>query len=103
MIKNERQFRITKAQADNFRRAIAAIETRAESDKRDPILRKAELDALRSQLSDLEEEITEYEQLRSGQADAVRVESFRGRSECVGASADRRRHDARAVSRSTEG
>lgn len=76
MIKNERQFRITKAQADNFRRTIAAIEARADADKRDPILRKAELDALRSQLSDLEEEITEYEQLRSGQSGAVRVESF---------------------------
>jgi transcriptional regulator with XRE-family HTH domain/cytidylate kinase len=76
MIKNERQFRITKAQADQFRRAIGEITASTQSDKVESILRKAELEGLRSQLSDLEREINEYERLRSGRVSTVKVDSF---------------------------
>jgi ribosome-binding protein aMBF1 (putative translation factor) len=70
MIKNERQYRITKAQADKFEKAI---EEMTMSPKREvhPVLRKAQLDALKSQLEDLQREIEEYETLRFGKRKVV--------------------------------
>ncbi len=65
MITNEVQYRATKAHHAKFQEAIANIE-------REPVVsneskrQMLELAALRSQASDLEAEITEYELLRSG-------------------------------------
>jgi ribosome-binding protein aMBF1 (putative translation factor) len=67
MIKNERQYRLTKAEAERFELAIAAAEVRTDGPAK---LRKLELDALRSQLDELNEQIAEYDALRSG---SVRV------------------------------
>jgi ribosome-binding protein aMBF1 (putative translation factor) len=67
MIKNERQYRITRAQAEKFLRALRKI--RADADDRyahHPRLRQLQEDALRSQLSDLEAELREYEDLKEG-------------------------------------
>ncbi len=67
MIKNERQFRITKAQRDKFVQALN--ETLAPENKQPqihPLLQKAQEDALRSQLTELEEQIKEYEELKTG-------------------------------------
>lgn len=66
MIKNERQYRITKAQAVKFAATVEVVRSQPRSDTRHPLLRKAELDGLESQLSDLEQELHEYEALRSG-------------------------------------
>src|SRR6266850_8133352 len=63
MIKNERQYKITKAQADRFAAALdTAPKMRADSDQTEALQRAA----LRSQLDDLREELRAYERLRSG-------------------------------------
>jgi ribosome-binding protein aMBF1 (putative translation factor) len=67
MIKNERQYRITRAQAEKFLLALRNL--RADTDDRyalHPRLRQLQEDALRSQLSDLEAELREYEDLKEG-------------------------------------
>ncbi len=63
MIKNDRQYRITKAQAEKFAAAMAELEQSAEADEVHPILRKAQEDALRSQYEDLRAQLDEYEAL----------------------------------------
>ncbi|HEX9944733.1 MAG TPA: AAA family ATPase [Thermoanaerobaculia bacterium] len=76
MIKNERQYRITKAQAERFREAIRALQSSPPDEKVHPILRRAELEALQSQLADLEREILEFEELRNGLRPVLNVESI---------------------------
>lgn len=67
MISNERQYRITRAQAARFSQALRAIrEGRAESNGTHPLIVKAQADALGSQLADLQKEMREYESLKSG-------------------------------------
>lgn len=67
MIKNERQYRITRAQADRFSEALGSLETDAAHESElHPILLAAQKDALQSQLSDLQAEISEYEALKAG-------------------------------------
>jgi ribosome-binding protein aMBF1 (putative translation factor) len=75
MIKNERQYRITKAQAERFARTIAEEEARP-NPAIHPKLRRAELDGLRSQLDDLKRELREYEALRSGKQRVIALESI---------------------------
>ena len=77
MIKNERQYRITKAQVQKFAQALA--ETRAKamaSEALHPLLRKAEQDALRSQWETLQSEIQDYEALLAGQQQSFQLDSF---------------------------
>jgi ribosome-binding protein aMBF1 (putative translation factor) len=66
MIKNERQYRMTKTQADKFAQALALTERRESAPGVHPLLQRAETDALRSQLESLRQEIAAYEDLRSG-------------------------------------
>lgn len=75
MIKNERQYRITKAQVDRFSDAIKHVETSSDSGL-DPILKRAQVAALQSQLKDLQDEVLAYEALQAGSAQVVEVESF---------------------------
>ncbi len=74
MIKNERQYRITKTQADKFAEALRRVETAPSSTN--PLMVKASREALESQLADLQADIEEYELLRSGNVHLVEVESF---------------------------
>ncbi len=74
MIKNERQYRITKAQADKFAEAISRAEKVPSS--ANPLMVKASREALESQLADLHTDIEEYERLRSGNVHLVEAESF---------------------------
>ncbi len=73
MIKNERQYRITHAQAEKFAQALQAAPERSGVS---PLLRKIKQDALRSQLDELREELREYERLRSGRRRTIAVDSF---------------------------
>ncbi|MGE0822467.1 MAG: multiprotein-bridging factor 1 family protein [Candidatus Binatia bacterium] len=75
MIKNERQYRITKVQAEKFAKAIQET-TEAPERMEHPVLRKAQIDALKSQLEDLHREIEEYEALRSGKRKIVTLGSL---------------------------
>jgi hypothetical protein len=64
MIKNERQYRITKAQAEKFEQALAHMEEHPEENASvGPRLQVAMKDALASQFADLREEMEEYEAL----------------------------------------
>ena len=77
MIKNERQYRITKSQADRFSDAFELAQApRPDAAAEHPILHKAKLDALKSQLADLRAEIRDYDLLRSGAYRIVEVDSF---------------------------
>jgi len=75
MIKNERQYRITKAQAEKFERTIADV-TANPNRSRHQALRKAELDGLKSQFQDLRNELHEYEALRSGKRRVIALDSI---------------------------
>ena len=67
MIKNERQYRITKAQAEKFASALENLHQRLQDETQlNPLLIKLQEDALRSQLVDLEAELREYESLKAG-------------------------------------
>ena len=59
MIKNERQYRITKAQADGLSRTLDSLGQ--STGEAHPLIAKAEEDALRSQIGDLEGELRDYE------------------------------------------
>ena len=70
MIKNERQYRITKNQVDRFSRALDHLRRQpAEATDVHPLIAKAQEDALQSQLVDLEEQLQEYEALKAGYFD----------------------------------
>ncbi|MGA2133523.1 MAG: helix-turn-helix transcriptional regulator [Bryobacteraceae bacterium] len=67
MIKNERQYRITKAQAQRFEQTVILASANPKSGLH-PALRKAQIDGLKSQLADLKRELAEYQRLRSGRS-----------------------------------
>ena len=68
MISNERQYRITRAQAARFSQTLRAIrEGRGEVKGSHPLIVKAQEDAVSSQLADLQEELREYESLKAGE------------------------------------
>ena len=77
MITNERQYKITRSEADRFRKAITdfSIGHAARSDVH-PRLLQAEREAMESQLADLQAEIVEYERLKSADLSVIRVNSF---------------------------
>jgi HTH-type transcriptional regulator / antitoxin HigA len=68
MITNERQYKITRSQATKFEEAIKSF-SELSLIKRgwDPLLVKAQLSALHSQLEELHDEIKQYDLLRSGE------------------------------------
>lgn len=87
MIKNERQYRITRAHAGRLRKALRAKRNPGMEDSEEaveaaalgvvresgakysavhPLIAKAREDAMNSQLSDLEGELKEYEALKAG-------------------------------------
>ncbi len=66
MIKNERQYKITKAQADRFSQTLERLELDP-GEGVHPLIAKARINAVRSQLADLEKELAEYEALKKGE------------------------------------
>ena len=67
MIKNKRQYRITKKQAACFSQTLEHLRQQpAEVEDVHPLIAKAQVDALRSQLADLEAQLQEYESLKAG-------------------------------------
>lgn len=77
MITNERQYRITRKKAEDFARAVKEfnVSLRERSDVH-PSLLRAELEAMKSQLADLREELKEYEQLKSADLSVISVSTF---------------------------
>jgi ribosome-binding protein aMBF1 (putative translation factor) len=76
MIKNEREYRITKAQAMKFEHALSQLSRSGEGVQLHPLVRKAQRDAVQSQLDELKEELEEYELLRSGQYSVLSLDSL---------------------------
>jgi DNA-binding Xre family transcriptional regulator len=74
MITNERQYLITQAQAAKFREALAA----APAEGVPPKAQKATRDGMRSQLAELEEQLTEYDALRTGKVVSFKMDSITG-------------------------
>jgi len=71
MIKNERQYRITKAQAAKFEAALKTFGSKSrKGQSTHPKLVKAEKDAIQSQLDSLNGELREYEELQTGKVAA---------------------------------
>ena len=67
MIKNERQYRITRTQAERFARTLEGLRNRPEgADGVHLMIAQAQVDAVSSQLADLEAELREYEAIREG-------------------------------------
>ena len=67
MIKNERQYRITRTQAERFARTLEGFQEGPErEDGIHPIVAQSQVDAISSQLAYLEAELREYEAVRSG-------------------------------------
>ncbi|HBY97862.1 MAG: helix-turn-helix domain-containing protein [Ardenticatenaceae bacterium] len=75
MIRNERQYRITRAQAERFEQALQSL-PEEQDENIHPLLRQAEEAGLRSQLEDLRHELEEYERLRSGEVGVLTVEGW---------------------------
>ena len=76
MIKNERQYRITRTQAERFVRTLESLRSGPEgADATHPMIAQAQVDAVSSQLADLEAELREYEAVREGrfEVEALRV------------------------------
>jgi len=71
MIKNERQYRIAKAQAAKFEAALKTFGSKSRKNQAThPRLLKAQKDAIHSQLESLQGELSEYEELQSGKIPA---------------------------------
>jgi ribosome-binding protein aMBF1 (putative translation factor) len=76
MIQNERQLKITRGRLEQFRKSLNELETSARPKDIDPLLWKAEQDAVTSTIEELEEDIKSYENLKAGKVKTVKVASF---------------------------
>ena len=63
MIKDERQYRLTKAQANRFTQTFRRL---SEAEGMHPLIVQAQREALSSQIADLEGELREYESRLEG-------------------------------------
>jgi DNA-binding Xre family transcriptional regulator len=79
MITNERQYLITQAQAAKFRDALAAAPAEGLHSK----AQKAMRDGTRSQLAELEEQLAEYDALRTGKVVSFKMDSITGIGEAL--------------------
>ena len=68
MIKNERQYLITKAQVARF---VRTLESMGGDDGVHDLIHKAQRDAVQSQISDMKAEIAEYESLKAGNSNRI--------------------------------
>ena len=78
MIKNERQHRITKAQAERFRATLNELAATPRPKNVHPKLWEAQKAGLKSQLQDLEAELQEYETLKTGGPKILELDSLEG-------------------------
>ncbi len=77
MIKNERQYKITRVQAERFNKALRVLEVeQRDAGEVHPLLLKARKDALRSQLTELESDLREYEDLKVGMFEFEQLSSI---------------------------
>jgi hypothetical protein len=68
LIRNEKQYRITKAQVRRFQDAIAELTSRARPANISPRLWEAQRQAAQSQMEELQEQVDAYERLQAGKS-----------------------------------
>ncbi len=73
MIKNDRQYRITRAQAERFQAALGDVSKQSDIH---PAIQQAQQASVRSQLAELEQDLLVYENLKAGLVRDFRVESL---------------------------
>jgi len=76
MITNERQYKITRSEADRFRKAISDLTDGPSRADVHPRLLQAEREAMESQLADLQAELAEYDRLKSADLSVISINSF---------------------------
>jgi HTH-type transcriptional regulator / antitoxin HigA len=77
VITNERQYRLTKVQAEKLRLAIEAFDAKsALASGIDPLIVRAQLNALKSEHEELMDQIAEYERIKSAPASELIAESL---------------------------
>lgn len=76
MIKNERQYRITKSQVDKFAETLAEFDRQSKTSNIPPLILKAQREAVESQLEDLRRQIQEYDELRTGNPPLFKLRSI---------------------------
>ncbi len=76
MIKNDRQYKITKTQSEKFVKALRDISQGASAQDIHPALAKAQKEAIKSQYEELQQELKEYEELKGGKRKTIKVSSF---------------------------
>lgn len=76
MITNERQYKITRSEADRFRKAIIDLMGGPARPDVHPRLLQAEREAMESQLADLQAELAEYDRLKSADLSVISINSF---------------------------
>jgi DNA-binding XRE family transcriptional regulator len=77
VITNERQYRITKAEARKFEQAIAAGRGRESSPDVDPRIHQAMIESLESELGVLRKQLERYEALKAGKVKSRKARSLR--------------------------
>ncbi len=73
MIRNERQYKITKAEAARFQDAVDTARNATPDPNVDPLFLRAEIDGLQSQLEEMLDDIRAYEGLRDGSQEVPAV------------------------------
>jgi transcriptional regulator with XRE-family HTH domain len=76
MIKNDRQYKLARAQVERFANALEELRKAPESPDEDPRIRDLQLRAIQGQIDDLKAQLNEYELLRSGKTERISVESL---------------------------
>jgi ribosome-binding protein aMBF1 (putative translation factor) len=74
MIKNEKQYRITKAQVRRFQNALAELAGQARPSNISPRLWEAQRQAAQSQMEELQEQVEAYVRLQLGKSKEVVLE-----------------------------
>jgi DNA-binding Xre family transcriptional regulator len=77
VITNERQYRITKAEARKFEEAIAVARGREPSPDVDPRIHQAMIESLESELAIVRDDLDRYEALKTGRVKKRRIRSLR--------------------------
>jgi ribosome-binding protein aMBF1 (putative translation factor) len=75
VITNERQYRITKTEAERFEHALAHVEEQCAH--LHPRLRRLMREGMESQLAELWEQLAEYDALRNGSVAVLRLDSLK--------------------------
>jgi len=76
MIKNEKQYRITKAQIRRFEEALEQLAGQGRPLHIEPRLWQAQRDAAKSQLQDLRQEVAAFERLHEGKEKELVIEAI---------------------------